>query len=225
MEAQAKKELVDNLKFRCHYLKDIMTEPRSKSSEISDTAKSRLIEVLCEVKTGRKAILNDFAIKKGILAESDSITLYAEYTDRLLTANKNEERFSNEHITGVPDLIFKEDGLLVDIKTCADKLSFEKKRYSEKLDERYYWQVMGYLALTGLEKAEVAYVLPNTPLELIRLTGDEDLDQQIERNNIFDDLPLEERVFIETVERDEDAINKIYEKVEFCKQYITNKML
>ncbi|MCL5444428.1 YqaJ viral recombinase family protein, partial [Lactobacillus johnsonii] len=59
---------------------------------------------------------------------------------------KNEERFSNDYITGLPDIITTDT--IIDVKTCQDIWTFHDK-VGESIPDLYYAQIQAYLWLTG----------------------------------------------------------------------------
>ena len=60
-------------------------------------------------------------------------------------------------------------------------------------------------------------------------TGDNqdwiDAVQELDRSMIYDDIPMHERVYdLFTVDRDEDAIQAIYKRVEQCREWMNNEL-
>jgi len=43
---------------------------------------------------------------------------------------------------------------------------------------------------------------------------------EIEKNSYYDDIPMEERYIEFTIERDQDAIDKMHERVELCREFL-----
>jgi len=152
----------------------------------------------------------------------------------------------NKWITGTPDLFLSEtDDIhnaahIVDIKSSWDLHTYLKSRYSP-LPDGYYWQVMGYMALTGAKSAEVTFCLVNTPESIINdelrkfcwkagiiddgsRTASEILNK-LRREMTFDDIPEIDRVHTFTVDRDEDAVNSIYDKVKECRNYMNETFI
>ena len=96
---------------------------------------------------------------------------------------------------------------------------------------------MGYMWLTGATRATVAYCLVNTPEMLISdekrklmykmgaLTTESPeyvtACEELERNMVYDDIPLNKRVFTFDVLRDNDAIESIKIKVEKAREFLT----
>ena len=219
---------------RCSSLGALMTEPMSKADkeagELSKTAKNYLKGIYIREKYGRQKDILTKQMEKGVLVEEESITLLSRVWKRMLY--KNEERLNNDFITGLPDIfegesIHKADSI-TDIKSSYDLFTFISK-IGDPLDKDYYYQLQGYMALSGASKAHIAYCLVNTPehiiagekyrlLKTMNVISEESPEYikeaiKLEKNMIFDDIPKEERVLIFTVERDDTIIKKIYEKV------------
>lgn len=163
----------EKILFRCSSLHHLMTEPKSKAAkeagELSESAKTHLIDVFVRAKYGRQTELDNKYLRKGNEAEENSITLYALAHRNMFY--KNEERLSNMFICGTPDLGDKkpitESKHTIDTKTSWDIFTFTRAKYKE-IPNNNYWQGVGYLALTGAEKHTVAYCLVNTPFHLVQ---------------------------------------------------------
>jgi len=206
----------------------LMTEPLTKADKeagiLSKTAQKHLIEVYIAEKYGRKRDIQTKQMKKGIEAEQDSIDLLSMYLK--LPFSKNEERFKNDFITGLPDII--NGNTIIDIKSSYDLWTF-LGNIPDKLDNLYYWQMQSYMWLTGTIKATIAYCLVNTPESIIQqekyyLLKNMDVISEespefikeaikIEFNMTFDDISINERILTFNVNRSEDDILRIENKV------------
>lgn len=213
----------------------LMTEPQSKADReaglLSKTAQKHLIEVYVAEKYGRRKDIQTKQMKKGIQVEDESIRLLSMFMGEDFL--KNEERFSNDYITGLPDIITND--CIIDIKSSYDIWTF-LGNMPDKLDSLYYWQMMCYMWLTGKPKAKIAYCLSNTPFGMIEqekkslfykmdVISEESPEfiresLKLEFNMMFDDMPLSERVLIFNVDRNEDDILRIQNKVEKAREYL-----
>jgi hypothetical protein len=124
---------------------------------------------------------------------------------------------------------------IIDIKSSWDIETF-MDNLGKPLYAGYWWQIQGYLAITGAKIGEVAYCLVNTPPSILnhekyklmeRLDAATELDsayikkeKELISNMTFDDIPEEDRVIRFLVERDDEAIEKVYRKVEKCREYL-----
>jgi hypothetical protein len=206
----------------------LMTEPQLKTDReagvLSKTAQKHLIEVYVAEKYGRKRDIQTKQMKKGVEAEQESIDLLSMYLK--LPFSKNEERFKNEFITGLPDII--NGDTIIDIKSSYDLWTF-LGNIPDKLDNLYYWQMQSYMWLTGTRNAIIAYCLVNTPENIIQqekyyllkkmdVISEESPEfikeaMKIEFNMTFDDIKMDERILMFSVSRSEDDILRIENKV------------
>lgn len=138
-----------------------LIKKRDQKPTLSNGAKSYLDEIFQEVVFGRSHEIKSQYLDKGKSVEEISFSLYTDVCGLFLV--KNEERFNNEWITGEPDNIQQ---IVRDIKSSWDFSTFPMNE-TELTNMLYYWQLMGYMWLTGLEKAELIYCLVDTPFNLI----------------------------------------------------------
>jgi hypothetical protein len=219
---------------RCSSLGNLMTEPKEKAAkdagELSKTAKSHLKKVYAKMKYGREQDIVTKQMQKGVEVEEESITLLSRVLKKMLY--KNDQRLNNEYITGMPD-IYEGESIynaeeITDIKSSYDLFTF-LPNIGEPLDRDYYHQLQGYMALSGAKRACIAYCLVDTPDHIINgekfklframnVISEESPEylaecEKIEKNMRFGDIPKEERILLFPIERDEDVIAKIYDKV------------
>lgn len=160
---------------------------------------------------------------KGIFVEDLSIQLINTLDGT--NYKKNEQVFSNDFITGVPDII--EDGYIVDAKSSWDLVTF-LAILAKPLFNVYWWQMQGYFYLTGAAKGEVSYCLISTPEEIIKeeaarlvATGKYESEEEIIRNYSYEDIPQQDRRIKFLIERDDEAIGKIEKRVLKCREYLS----
>ncbi len=215
------------LLFRCSSLGKLMTEPRTKSEVLSETAKTYIQDLFKERELG---IFKDFSSRytdKGIENEGEAIWMASEVLNWEFVT-KNETRFNNEWLTGEPDVLT--ETLLADIKCSWNGSTFPV--FDDKLKNKdYYWQLQGYMMLTDMPQAELVYCLTNTPFQIVEDEVrrahwklnliDEDLDvrEAVQASHNFDHIPNELRVKRFIVEKDEQAFDKIKEKVKLAREY------
>lgn len=228
--------------FRCSSLGYIMTEPKTKSETLSETAKTHCIDVFVSNKYGRSTDIENRYTRKGLMVEEDSITLFSSIKKRFY--KKNEDHLSNGFIKGTPDLYSGESvvcaDIVIDVKSSWDIFTFFRNSSPEKINKNYYWQLMGYMALTGAKEAILAYCLVNTPDILINdekrrlmwkmgVIDDynalfEQACKEIDRQCIYDDIPASERIIEISIKRDDAAIQRIYDRVIECRKYMNEKL-
>jgi len=213
----------------------LMTDPQSKADKeagmLSKTAQRHLLDVYITEKYGRKRDIQTKQMKKGIEVEDQSIELLNKYWGT--SYSKNQDRYTNDFITGHPDIL--DSGKVVDIKSSYDLWTF-LGNLPDKLDSLYYWQLMSYMWLTGATKGHIAYCLSNTPfgiveqekryllnrMDVISEEGPEYVKEanKLEFNMTFDDIDIAERVLVFTVERNEDDIVRIQNRVEKAREFL-----
>lgn len=216
-----------------------MTEPVTKADKeagiLSKTAKSHLIEIYIREKYGRRKDVQTKQMRKGIEVEDDAIELLAQSLGRPLS--KNTERFSNDFITGHPDVLdLTETGLKVwDVKSSYDLFTF-LGNIPDKLNSQYYWQLQSYMWLTGATESCIAYCLINTPFGIIEqekksllykmnVISDESPEYvleaaKLELNMMFDDIDQKERLLLFPVQRNDEDIELIKEKVSKARVFL-----
>ena len=212
---------------RCSSLGKLMTEPRSKSEVLSQTAKSYIEDLFNELEFGYRKEFSSRYTDKGLEMEDEAIQFASEQFDWEFVV-KNTERFTNDYITGEPDI--NTDNLLADIK-CSWSLDTYPMFEADLKNKDYYWQLQGYMWLTGKTQAELVYCLMNTPLQIVEdevrrahwkaglIDEDIDLRHEVQLKHNYDNIPSKLRVKRYIVERDEKAIEKIIDKVEIAREY------
>ena len=213
---------------RCSSIGKIMTSPRSKGEVLSQTTKSYIKELVLEHKYGIRKEINSRYLDKGNMVENESI----ELTERVLDLDlivKNESYFENEFICGTPDIIMGDT--IIDVKSSWSAHTFPFFLDEELPNKDYYYQVQGYMALTGATKGMVVYCLINTPEEIVldeirrtswsrhELDVTEETEAEVRQQHEFDHIPEVNRVKAYYIERNEDVIQAIYDRVNECKIY------
>lgn len=224
------------MKIRASQIGRIMSEPRSKSEVLSQTAKSYIEELVLEDVYGIRKDFTSRYTDKGNMVEEESIQLAADVLD-LEFIVKNEEYFENEFIKGTPDVITSK--FVLDVKSSYSANTFPFFQ-SEIPNKEYMYQLQGYMWLTGVDNAILAYCLVNTPDvilndEVRRLIWKLDTYPQfadmdsLEKESYaweevlavhnIDRIEKKNRVKAFLIEKDEAIIEKIKEKVYICREY------
>ena len=215
------------LKIRCSALGKIMTNSRSKSEVLSKTCKTYLQELAIEEMYGIRKEFSSRYTDKGNLVEDESISLAQEVLDFGLMY-KNEEHFNNDFLTGTPDV--NTDTILLDVKSSYDATTFPFF-VDEIPNKDYYYQLQGYMALTGKRKSYLCYCLINTPELMVEdevrrahwkenlIDESEELRNHVEAQHNFDNIPTERRIKTFEVRYDKDVVKAIYDRVKECREY------
>jgi hypothetical protein len=227
---------MSELLFRCSSLGKLMTDSRTKSETLSETAKSYIQDLFKERELGIYKEFSSRYTDKGLEMEDEAIQFASEVLNWDFVV-KNEVRFNNEWITGEPDI--NTDSLLADIKCSWNGSTFPL--FDETLKNKdYYWQLQGYMQLTGHETSELVYTLMQTPLQIVEdeirrqhwklnlIEEDLDVRDAVQKMHNFDHIPNELRVKRFIVEKDEAAQQKIKERVEVAREYyqqLKNRLL
>jgi hypothetical protein len=217
-----------NTLIHCSSIGKLLTEPQLKADkeagELSKTAKTHLIETYAYMKYGFKKEIDNKYTDKGNTVEPEAIHMLSLTIGKPF--EKNTKTFSNDFFVGTPDVI--DDTIVFDTKSSWDWITFLSK-IPDKLDSEYEAQVNGYMDLLELEKACVAYCLIDTPehlrqsakyalLRKMNVISEESPEfikewNEKEANMIFSNAPLEERVLLFPVYRNQELIDKAKAKV------------
>ena len=222
--------MFENYKFRCSRLGDLMTEPRAKKDILAQTTITYLDEIFIYETTGREKDISNKYMEKGLLVEEDSISLLTQVTKRFYV--KNKEKYENEYVKGTPDIV---ENVIIDIKSSWDLWTFAKAEVSKN----YYWQLMGYMWLTGKTESLLYYCLVDAPDKLLQ---DElrklswkmfmidpidplyvEAEEKVKKNMIFDDINPEHKVKKFEVKYNEWDIEALKKRIGECREYLCNK--
>lgn len=215
------------MKIRCSAIGKLMSTPRTKGEILSETAKTYIQDLFKEKELGIAREFWSRYTDKGIQMEDEAIDFAGQVLGWDFVV-KNEQGYENDWITGTPDVITKD--LLADIKCSWDGNTFPLFD-TELKNKDYYWQLQGYMWLTGLEQSELVYCLMDTPHQIVEdevrrahwkaglIDEDLDLREAVQSQHTFDHLPNNLRVKRFIIRKDEEAIEKIKEKVELAREY------
>lgn len=215
------------MKVRCSQIGKIMTNPRKSGEVLSQTAKTYVQDLVLLEKYGIRKEFNSRYTDKGNEVENLSIALVNEVLNYKFIY-KNDEHFSNDWVTGTPDV--NTDEVLIDVKSSWDASTFPFFE-TELPNKDYYYQLQGYMWLTGKIESVLAYCLIDTPLEMVEdevrrahwklhlIEENTELRNEIESKHKFSHIPNNRRVKYWFVQRDEQVIEQIKERVELCREY------
>ena len=178
---------------------------RSKNDLLSKTTKSYIEEWLAgEIYGVRKQIKSKY-LDKGNAVEDAAID-YASTELGWLFAIKNEEYFEDEYFCGTPDVMLEDK--IIDIKSSWDCFTFPL--FANEIPSKdYFYQLQVYMHLTGKHKAQLCYVLMNTP-EDIAYGETED----------YTDIDSKYRIKTFDIDYDIEVIEMLQEKVLISREYI-----
>ena len=209
------------LKIRASQVGKIMTSSRSKGDVLSKTAKSYLEQLAKEELLGVRTEFSSKYTDKGNLVEDDAIAL-VEKVEGLEFLYKNEEHFSNNYVTGTPDVLT--DNVLIDVKSSWNVDTFPM--FDKELKNKdYYYQLQAYMWLTGRTESYLCYCLLDTPKFIIKAEVRKlhnprysDIKAIIQKHKFNADTE-KYRVKSFKVELDLEVIEQIKERIEVCRDY------
>lgn len=215
------------MKIRCSSLGKLMTSPKSKTEILSQTAKTYLKELALEEKFGIKKEFSSRYTDKGNIQEDTAIEMASQVLN-LPFALKNTEYFENEFIKGTPDLILEDE--IIDIKCSWDGTTFPW--FEDELPNKdYFWQLVGYMWLTGRSKARVVYCLVDTPEDIVQdeirrtswkkfeIDVTEETENEVRAKHEFSHISENKRVRAYFVELTDEDIDKVKEKLLHAMEY------
>lgn len=187
-----------------------------------------LRELWVQEKYNRRREISSKYMSKGTIVEDNSIDLLSVLQGKFY--EKNEENFENDWITGTPDIISPE---LRDIKSSWDIFTFHKT-LSNGITDDNFWQAQSYMDLTGADVCYIDYCLVDTPEQLIeyekrKILYNPETDstewyyrkcKDVERKCRYGDISNEEKCETFPVERNNEKINLIHERVEMCREWM-----
>ena len=210
---------------------------------LSAQAKKYLIRRYSRYKYGKRykiRTVNEMrfsALLKGKLTEKSAKELLSEIDECEYYSVKTAVR--NEYLNGYLDVLdaptVAEATRVIEIKNSFDIVDF--MMVSEKeLSKSIWYQAQGYMAITDKDICEVCFCLCDFPDFMIQEQRKIVFDAMCpdgketkefltywkfaEASMKFSDIPANERVFSRIVHRDEDAIQKIYKRVLYCRKWL-----
>lgn len=202
---------------------------KRENPELPQGAKTFLKTWIKEKMFNRKPEWKAIVVEKGLACEQQGIDLIGKIygIDDLF---KNDEFFHNDYMHGFPDIVHD---VVRDVKSSWDLFTFPM--FDDSMpDSDYWWQLQGYMELTGIKKASVDYVLIDTPLPLVQLDlkklyfqsggkaedWNPDTHQALLPNYQFNDIPEALRVKSFTVEYDPTVPAQIQQRVVLARNFI-----
>ena len=209
-----------------------MSNARSKTEVLGLTAKKVVRKQWLKDVYGYQEVLTTAPILKGLRMEGESCDLIKQVLGGEFRKKYDDTTaLTNDFISGHPDIVLQKESVVEDIKNPYTLATYLEADVSKA----YEYQGLGYLDLTGKDTFRLIYTLNPCSEEdihnqLIRhgyaLGNDtsEDfqmIETQLRHNNdlITNILKPEERVKVFTIERDDDKIQAIHDRVEEAREY------
>ena len=224
---------MQDFKIRCSAIGKIMTDPRSKSEALSETTKTYCRTWLTERVYNRRIEVTSKQMDKGTTMEGVAIDFAANIVEPGALWFKNEEKFADEYMAGTPDVLAADT--VFDIK-CPWSFATFPLFETELPNKDYFWQLQGYMALTGRQSAAIIYVLTDAPEHILLdearklsyqrgLGGDTtETIEEVRHLLTYPDIAYGLKFKSFDVARDDAAIEKIRQRVSLCREYIASLM-
>jgi len=215
------------MKIRCSAIGKIMTSSKSKGEALSQTTKTYLQELAVQEVYGIRKEFSSRYTDKGNEVEELSIDLCNDVLETGFLY-KNEDHFTNDWITGTPDVNTNE--ILLDVKSSWDATTFPFFD-TELTNKMYFYQMQGYMWLTGKEESLLCYCLIDTPLQIVEdeirrehwkaslIEENSDLRAFVEAKHTFGHIPKEKRLKTFKIVKDDVIIENIKTRIEECREY------
>jgi len=215
------------MKIRCSSIGKIMTNPKTKGETLSQTTKTYLQELAVEQVYNIRKEFSSRYTDKGNEVEELSIALCNDVLN-LGFIYKNEEHYSNEWVSGTPDVNTNE--ILLDVKSSWDATTFPFFD-TELKNKDYFYQLQGYMWLTEKQESLLCYCLIDTPLQIVEdeirrehwkaslIEESLDLRAFVQAKHTFGHIPKEKRLKTFKIVKDDVVIEAIKTRIEECREY------
>jgi len=217
---------IKDFKIRCSAIGKIMTNSRSKGEILSQTAKTYCLDWMKGQIYNRRKEISSKYMQKGNEMEDSAIDFIAEKLG-LGMLIKNEQFFENDFMNGTPDLILSD--CVIDVKNSWDWSTFPL--FETEINSDYFYQLQGYMHLTGIKKAKLIYTLMDTPDHLIEREArnycyqngielDVDVWNEFFNKMTYSDVDEKLRIKIFQFDYEPETIEQINTRVIQCREFI-----
>jgi len=220
--------MIEEFKARCSAIGNIMADP--DKNIMPKGAKTYCRDWLKGQLFNRQVSMSTKGTRKGNRAEDEAIDFAADILEWGPFVTKNKKSFNDDpDIKGTPDVL--RGKVVADIK-CPWTWQTFPYLTPEIPEKDYDWQLHGYMALTGCERAELVYVLMDASEEEIfqearsrsyaaGQNGDTaEFFEAVQKEWTYGDLHPKMRVKVYDIERSEKVIEQIRARVKLCREYI-----
>lgn len=196
---------------------------------IGKTGESYLNRWMIEQIFERRQEFSNKYTQKGDLAENGSIEFIKESLGLDGIKKYEGKEFMSEFMRGTPDVIMND--VIIDVKNSWDCFTFPFFA-KEVPNMDYYWQAQVYMDLVGIDKYLLIYILSDTPQYLIeresfywcKENGYEDKEgdmlRRFENRMTYSDIEDKDRIRVFEIDKNQEDIDLIKERVEVARNYI-----
>ncbi len=234
--------------FRASSWGNLMAEPKEKAAkdrgELGLSCQKELLKIY------RKVVydwdeddITTPAMEKGTLGQTESITMYSKVVGQLFI--ENNEHLTNGYFCGTPDLYLgksiREADMVDDMKNSYLLSNFIDKTV-ETVTPAQKCQLNCYYDLSGASGGNIVHTLISLPDEMFqkecqkllwRMANNGEIAteyapeyleavEKLKKKFIYEHIPIEERVFIQPVPKDEELIEKMKAKVPILRKWLEN---
>jgi hypothetical protein len=234
------------IKFRASSWGNLMSDPQSKADKeagkLGLTAQKELLKIY-------RRVVYDWdeddvttpAMEKGTIVQPESISMYSAVEGKLFT--ENTDNLQSECFTGTPDLYLGDDiyhAEQVDDMKNSFLLSNFIDKTVEKVTPEQKCQLNVYFDLTGASGGNIVHALVSLPPEMFqkecqklffRMSNNGEIAteyapeyifevERLKKKYLYDHIPPEERIFKQPVERDDELIKKMKDKVPVLRKWL-----
>ena len=236
----------DKVKFRASSWGNLLAEPQSKADKeagkLGLSCQKELLKIYRLLKYDwYEDDITTPAMEKGTIVQPESILMYSKVTGQIFT--ENTEHLENEWFKGTPDVFLgksiREATQVDDMKNSFILSNFTDKTV-EKVTPEQKCQLNVYYSLTGASGGNIVHALTSLPEQMFqkecekllwKMTNNGEVAteyapeyieavEKLKKKYIYDHIPEEERIFIQPVERDEELIQKMQDKVPVLRNWL-----
>jgi len=238
----------NNIKFRASSWGNLLSEPVSKADKeagkLSLTCQKELLKIY------RKVVydwdeddITTFAMEKGTAVQTTSIEMYSKVAGQFFI--ENSENLENQFFTGTPDVYLGDDirnaDIVDDMKNSCLLSNFIDKTV-ETVTPAQKCQLNVYYDLCNASGGNIVHALVSLPNDMFqkecqkllwKMSNNGEIAteyapeylyevERLKKKFIYDHIPIEERIFIQPVPRDEELIQKMKDKVPILRKWLEN---
>lgn len=235
-------------KFRASSWGALLSEPKTKeekeAGKLSLTCQKELLKIYRKEKYGwDEDDITTQPMQKGTLVQTGSIMMYSVLEGKVFV--ENDEELENEWFKGKPDVYvgksIREADQVDDMKNSYLLSNFTDKMV-ESVTPAQKCQLNVYYCLSQASGGNIVHALMSLPPEMFKEECDRLLwrmankgqiatelapeylyeVEKLKKKYIYDHIPPEERIFKQPVERDEELIQKMKNKVPLLREWLYN---
>jgi hypothetical protein len=202
-------------RFTASSIYKLFVEPRTikdkEAGKLSETAQTYIFELAVESLTGYRKHISSAAMEHGVVNEAEAFEEFCKFTGMNFELTSSTFFEIGENAGASPDGVLYDDNLniisVLDVKCPYNPVSFYEQKLMLQGDvpKSYFYQMQMQMLATGAKDAYLARYLTNS------------FTDQYGNKKEFD-LPIEQRLFITKLERDEKVLLDIQNKIDIAQE-------